>query len=297
MNLPLTVTRADLLKFRDYFSGLLAYVQKGIASGRSGGRDREGRERAGIRRLRGQPRRHDPGGLRRAHGEGMRSSALCCSIMAQHRCRAGTRSGTAPSRARGDALRKRGADSAGARACLPRATTARARPTWQTVGAREPVIASLAHARIDPRTDRRRRYRAGARGHRPSSAPRLHQISSSAPPMRAAPHGAFDCATTLYRRAREAAGRSAAADEAAIGLAATLEQAGKPREALETYRELQLTFREAAAFDARRCRRRAASRPGSATPSRSPKPTTTSSSIASPASRHSAAPSTCRPSG
>lgn len=34
MNLPVTVTRADLLKFRDYFSGLLAYVQKGIASGK-----------------------------------------------------------------------------------------------------------------------------------------------------------------------------------------------------------------------------------------------------------------------
>ena len=35
VNLPVTVTRADLLKFRDYFSGLLAYVQKGIASGQS----------------------------------------------------------------------------------------------------------------------------------------------------------------------------------------------------------------------------------------------------------------------
>ncbi len=34
MNLPVTVTRADLLKFRDYFSGLLDYVQKGMASGR-----------------------------------------------------------------------------------------------------------------------------------------------------------------------------------------------------------------------------------------------------------------------
>jgi len=33
-NLPVMVTRADLLKFRDYFSGLLAFVQKGIASGR-----------------------------------------------------------------------------------------------------------------------------------------------------------------------------------------------------------------------------------------------------------------------
>ena len=36
-NLPVTVTRADLLKFRDYFSGLLAFVQKGIASGRPAG--------------------------------------------------------------------------------------------------------------------------------------------------------------------------------------------------------------------------------------------------------------------
>jgi glyoxylase-like metal-dependent hydrolase (beta-lactamase superfamily II) len=35
MNTPVTVTRADLLKFRDYFSGLLDYVQKGIASGKS----------------------------------------------------------------------------------------------------------------------------------------------------------------------------------------------------------------------------------------------------------------------
>ena len=34
-NLPVTVTRAELLKFRDYFSGLLDYVQKGISSGRS----------------------------------------------------------------------------------------------------------------------------------------------------------------------------------------------------------------------------------------------------------------------
>ncbi len=35
VNFPVTVNRADLLKFRDYFSGLLAYVQKGIASGKS----------------------------------------------------------------------------------------------------------------------------------------------------------------------------------------------------------------------------------------------------------------------
>src|SRR5687768_15867405 len=35
VNLPVTVTRDDVLKFRDYFSGLLAYVHKGIASGQS----------------------------------------------------------------------------------------------------------------------------------------------------------------------------------------------------------------------------------------------------------------------
>jgi glyoxylase-like metal-dependent hydrolase (beta-lactamase superfamily II) len=35
MNLPITVARAEILKFRDYFTALLSYVQKGIASGRS----------------------------------------------------------------------------------------------------------------------------------------------------------------------------------------------------------------------------------------------------------------------
>jgi cyclase len=33
-NLPVTVARADLLKFRDYFTGVLDYVQKGISAGR-----------------------------------------------------------------------------------------------------------------------------------------------------------------------------------------------------------------------------------------------------------------------
>jgi glyoxylase-like metal-dependent hydrolase (beta-lactamase superfamily II) len=35
MNLPITVSRAEVLKFRDYFTALLSYVQKGIASGKS----------------------------------------------------------------------------------------------------------------------------------------------------------------------------------------------------------------------------------------------------------------------
>jgi cyclase len=34
-NLPITVSRVEVLKFRDYFTALLAYVQKGIASGKS----------------------------------------------------------------------------------------------------------------------------------------------------------------------------------------------------------------------------------------------------------------------
>lgn len=33
-NLPVTVARAELLKFRDYFTALLGYVQKGVAAGR-----------------------------------------------------------------------------------------------------------------------------------------------------------------------------------------------------------------------------------------------------------------------
>jgi soluble lytic murein transglycosylase len=61
--------------------------------------------------------------------------------------------------------------------------------------------------------------------------------------------GLFDRATTLYRQARNTAGRTVTADAAAIGLAAALEQDGKAREALETFRELQLTFRQARAYD------------------------------------------------
>ena len=120
---------------------------------------------------------------------------------------------------------------------------------WQTIGAREPVIASLA-----ARESVRALLAAGDVG---PALKGLSEIGAAAPAelllrgadtCRAA--RTFDCATSLYRRARQAAGRSATADEAAIGLARTLEETGQPREALETYRELQLTFREAAAFEA-----------------------------------------------
>ena len=97
---------------------------------------------------------------------------------------------------------------------------------WQTVGAREPVIASLAT---------RESIRALiAAGDIEPALEGLSELGTAAPSdllLRAADAcraaGAFDCATSLYRRARQAAGRSAAADEAAIGLARTLEQAGQ----------------------------------------------------------------------
>jgi soluble lytic murein transglycosylase len=119
---------------------------------------------------------------------------------------------------------------------------------WQTVAAREPVIASLAT---------RESIRALiAAGDLTPAVQGLTELGSAAPAdlvLRAADAcratGSFDCAAALYRRARQAAGRAPAADEAALGLAATFEQNGKPREALETFRELQLTFREARAFD------------------------------------------------
>ena len=119
---------------------------------------------------------------------------------------------------------------------------------WQTVAAREPVIASLAT---------RESIRALiAAGDIEPAIKGLTELGSAAPAelllragdaCRAA--GAFDCGVTMYRRARQLAGRTPAADEAALGLARSLEQAGKAREALETYRELQLTFREASAFE------------------------------------------------
>jgi len=121
--------------------------------------------------------------------------------------------------------------------------------TWQTVAAREPSIAEFAqresvHALI-------------AAGDIEPALAGLAQLGSAAPAdlllragdaCRAA--RAFDCAAMLYRRAHDAAGRTPAADEALLALAGTLEQDGKPREALEAYRRLQLTFRQATAFAA-----------------------------------------------
>ena len=119
---------------------------------------------------------------------------------------------------------------------------------WQVIGTREPVISNLAT---------RESIRAWiAAGDIEPALKGLSELGSAAPAellLRAADScrasASLECANRQYRRAREAAGRSAAADEAAIGLAATLEKQGMAREALETYRELQLTFRGAAAFE------------------------------------------------
>jgi soluble lytic murein transglycosylase-like protein len=119
---------------------------------------------------------------------------------------------------------------------------------WQTVGAREPVIASLAT---------RESIRAWlAAGDLEPAVNGLTELGTAAPTDLIL-GGAdacrkvnnFECAVTLYQRARQNAGRSPDADKAALGLAATLEVSGKPKEALDTYRELQLTFREASAYD------------------------------------------------
>ena len=120
---------------------------------------------------------------------------------------------------------------------------------WQTVAVRQPSVATLAQ---------RESVRALiAAGDLEPAMAGLAEMGVTAPAellLRAADAHraakAFDRAVTLYRRAREAAGRTPAADEAALGLAATLEENGRPHEALETYRELQLTFRQASAFDA-----------------------------------------------
>ncbi len=120
---------------------------------------------------------------------------------------------------------------------------------WQVIGTREPVIASLA-----TRESIRAWIAAGdiepaLKGFRARPAAPAELLLRAADSCRAIGIPRMR-EPALYRRAREAAGRSAAADEAAIGLAATLEKQGMAREALETYRELQLTFRGAAAFEA-----------------------------------------------
>lgn len=135
-----------------------------------------------------------------------------------------------------------------ARALSDAGTYRESAAVWQTAGTREPAIAALAS---------RESIRALiAAGDLEPALKGLTELGPAAPPeltIRAADACRavrdFDCALSWYRHARQAAGRTLAADEAALGAAATLEQQGKPHEALEAYRDLQLTFRAAAAFE------------------------------------------------
>lgn len=119
---------------------------------------------------------------------------------------------------------------------------------WQRIAVVEPVIADLA-ARESIRA-------LIAAGDIEPALKGLTDLGSAAPAdllLQAADAcrtaRAFECAATLYRSARQSAGRSSVADQAALGLGQTFELDGEPADALETYRELQLTFREASAFD------------------------------------------------
>ena len=121
--------------------------------------------------------------------------------------------------------------------------------TWRQVAATEPVLSDFAQ---------RESVRALlSSGDVQGSLTALSALDGPVPAellLRAAEGaragGMLDRAASLYRQARNNAGRTSAADDAAIGLAATLEQDGRPRDALETFRELQLTFRKPVAFDA-----------------------------------------------
>lgn len=119
---------------------------------------------------------------------------------------------------------------------------------WQEVATREPVIAGFA---------RREAIRSLiSAGDLPAALDGLAAVASTAPAdlllgaaaaSRSA--GLLDQAAMLYQQARHSAGRTAVADEAALGLAATLELSGKRREALGVLRDLQLTFRQASTYD------------------------------------------------
>ncbi len=119
---------------------------------------------------------------------------------------------------------------------------------WRRVAAAEPLLLEFAHQQSI-----RALFFAG------DVPDALAAISGTAGPLPAdlllqAGHaargaGMLDRALSLYRQARAAAGRTSVADDAALGIAATFEQDKKPGDALEAYRELQLTFRQARAYD------------------------------------------------
>jgi soluble lytic murein transglycosylase len=121
--------------------------------------------------------------------------------------------------------------------------------SWEEVTASEPLLASFSRAESI-----RAQLDAGDLQAALDSIARLTGAVPTDILLRAAgaarSAGMLDRAAAFYKQARTNAGRTSAADQAALGLAATLEQAGSPLEALEVLREVQLTFRQAAAYDA-----------------------------------------------
>jgi len=120
---------------------------------------------------------------------------------------------------------------------------------WADVGAREPLLLSFSEIEAG-------RALLDA-GDLQGALDVLALLKSAAPAdvlLRAAggarANRMLDRATELYTQARKNAGRSLLADQAALELAATFEQAGNPRDALDVFRELQLTFRQVTAYDA-----------------------------------------------
>ncbi|HTL01398.1 MAG TPA: lytic transglycosylase domain-containing protein [Vicinamibacterales bacterium] len=120
---------------------------------------------------------------------------------------------------------------------------------WSDVGTREPLLLSLS------RGEAIRALLDG--GELQAALDGIAQLGATAPAdilLRAAAAcgavGMLEPATSLYTQARASAGRSPLGDQAALGLAATLERAGNLPDALDLYREIQLTFRQPSAYDA-----------------------------------------------
>ncbi len=129
---------------------------------------------------------------------------------------------------------------------------------WREAGTREPRLSSFSRGEaIRASLDAEDARGAAADGGLQAALDAVSQLPTPIPTdillhAAGAAHtaGMLDRAATLYKQARAGAGRSDSGDQAALGLAATLEQSGNARDALDVLRELQLTFRRASAYDA-----------------------------------------------
>jgi soluble lytic murein transglycosylase len=120
---------------------------------------------------------------------------------------------------------------------------------WREVASREPLLASLCRGEAIRASLDAGDLQAALDGiSQLTVTPPTDILLRAAAASRAA--GMLDRAIALYTQARTGGGRAPAGDEAALGLAATLQQAGSLRDALDLLREIQLTFRQPSTFDA-----------------------------------------------